>query len=440
MKKTTIILLLTIGFFSSTSFAQTFTNGRSTSKTPSISLVNNHPNVFIPKTVIGTEESSFTKQLISDDLFVIGKLGFGLDMVDNTTIPLTSMIIMENAIRLFFDDTSTELGFPANDWAIQFNDTDADGANYFGVEDVTADNMPFKVMAGAGENALFVSEFGNVGIGNASPSVKLQITDGDTPTVRLDQDNTLGWSAQIWDVAGNEANFFIRDVSSSNKLPFRIATGSPTSSLTIQQTGFVGVGTWAPTSKLDVKGTIRTDSTMLFNPLFIIPAGEEGEVYMDGNDHNLKIHNGTEWITIDNDSQDLVAATLTGTILQIDIENGASVNVDLQPLVQDLEDRIAALEALVSGKESVKYSSAKIYQNAPNPFHNQTTISYYIPENIENAVLQITGVNGAEVKSIPIYQRGDGSLIIDDSSKGTYFYTLVLDGQKLAAKTMVKID
>ena len=181
---------------------------------------------------------------------------------------------------------------------------------------------------------------------------------------------------------------------------------------------------------------------MLYNPLTEVPVGEVGEVYMDGTEHMLKVHNGTEWVTIDNDSQDLVDATLTGTVLQIDIENGASVSVDLQPLITDLEDRIAALEILVSGKESVKFSSARLYQNAPNPYQNSTTINFYIPETVENAFLKITAVDGSLVKDIVIYSRGDGSVVIDglDTGKGTYFYTLIVDGQQLESKTLVKVD
>jgi hypothetical protein len=68
----------------------------------------------------------------------------------------------------------------------------------------------------------------------------------DTPAMRLEQNNAGGFTAQTWDIAGNEANFFVRDVTSGSRLPFRIRPGAPTSSLDIAATGFVGVGTGSP--------------------------------------------------------------------------------------------------------------------------------------------------------------------------------------------------
>ena len=45
----------------------------------------------------------------------------------------------------------------------------------------------------------------------------------------------------------------------------------------------------------------------------------------------------TPFINTDIDEQDLTAATLTGTDLEIEIENGASVTVDLSSLVNDAD-------------------------------------------------------------------------------------------------------
>ena len=35
----------------------------------------------------------------------------------------------------------------------------------------------------------------------------------------------------FWDIAGNEANFFVRDVTGGSRLPLRIRPGAPTSSI-----------------------------------------------------------------------------------------------------------------------------------------------------------------------------------------------------------------
>jgi hypothetical protein len=112
-----------------------------------------------------------------------------------------------------------------------------------------------------------VSSGGNIGIGTATPVLDVHANTTDTPAIRLEQNNTGGFTAQTWDVAGNEANFFVRDVTSGSRLPFRIRPGAPTSSIDISATGNVGVGTASPASLLNVaknqaSGTeIRIDNT-----------------------------------------------------------------------------------------------------------------------------------------------------------------------------------
>ncbi len=70
----------------------------------------------------------------------------------------------------------------------------------------------------------------------------LKLKSGDTPGVSLVQTADSGFSAQTWDVAGNEANFFVRDITGGSRLPFRIRPGAPTSSIDIQATGDVNTG------------------------------------------------------------------------------------------------------------------------------------------------------------------------------------------------------
>ena len=57
--------------------------------------------------------------------------------------------------------------------------------------------------------------------------MKLSLKKNDTPGIRLEQDNTGGFAPQTWDIAGNEANFFVRDLTGGSKLPFRIRPGRP---------------------------------------------------------------------------------------------------------------------------------------------------------------------------------------------------------------------
>jgi hypothetical protein len=78
----------------------------------------------------------------------------------------------------------------------------------------------------------------------------------DTPAIRLEQNNSGGFTAQTWDIAGNEANFFVRDVTGGSRLPLRIRPGAPTSSIDISAAGNVGLQTASPNLRLEVFGAV----------------------------------------------------------------------------------------------------------------------------------------------------------------------------------------
>src|SRR5207253_879452 len=110
----------------------------------------------------------------------------------------------------------------------------------------------FEVDAGAGANALRVSSAGKTGIRTGTPVLDLHITSGDTPAHRLEQTGQSGFTAQTWDIAGNEANFFVRDVTGGSRLPFRVRPGAPTSSIDISASGNVGFATSAAQGAISV--------------------------------------------------------------------------------------------------------------------------------------------------------------------------------------------
>lgn len=133
----------------------------------------------------------------------------------------------------------------------------------------------FQVDAGAPANSLRVSSGGNVGIGTATPVLDVHANTTDTPAIRLEQNNSGGFTAQTWDIGANEANFFVRDVTGGSRLSFRIRPGAPTSSIDIAADGDVGIGTGSPDTRLSVLGAGTTLPTT-YNPgdvaTFITPA------------------------------------------------------------------------------------------------------------------------------------------------------------------------
>src|SRR5262249_41727796 len=120
------------------------------------------------------------------------------------------------------------------------------GGPTFSLDATPASTVPFTVTGGATTNSIFVDSTGRVGFRTSTPVLDLHVATSNTPAMRLEQNNSGGFTAQTWDVAGNEANFFVRDVTSGSRLPFRIPPGAPTSSIDISADGDVGIGTASP--------------------------------------------------------------------------------------------------------------------------------------------------------------------------------------------------
>lgn len=196
-------------------------------------------------------------QVILDDLIVDGSLAVGQDSVNGESFGFDTIRLKENNLRVHFDDTSASGSFPGNDWRIVINDSSNGGANYFAIEDSTAGRQIFRVNAGAPVDSLVVHNTGRIGIGIPTPVVQLHVRDGNSPTLRLEQDGSSGFNAQSWDVAGNEANFFVRDVTNGSKLPFKIRPNTETDTLVLDPDGIEVRGTAFISETLEI-GSSRT--------------------------------------------------------------------------------------------------------------------------------------------------------------------------------------
>jgi hypothetical protein len=293
-------------------------------------------------------------QVIPDDLIVQSSGAFGFDAADGESFGVDTIRLKENNLRIHFDDTSTTAGYTANDWRLIANDQASGGANYFAIEDSTAGHMPFRVDAGAPADAFRLTSIGRVGIGTSTPGLQMEIHHSNTPAMRLAQNNSIGYTAQTWDVGGNEANFFIRDVTGGSKLSFRIRPGAPTSSIDIAADGDVGIGTASPTAKLHVAGNALVTGTLEIGSSRAIKEGIKDLSLKDARETlvalkpvHFKYKNETEQQLgfIAEDVPDLVATDSRKSLVPMDF-----VAV-LTKVVQQHDDRVKKLEEAVNARD-----------------------------------------------------------------------------------------
>ncbi|MCF8360820.1 MAG: tail fiber domain-containing protein [Prolixibacteraceae bacterium] len=126
----------------------------------------------------------------------------------------------------------------------------------------------------------------------------------------------------------------------------------------------------------------------------------------------------------------------------------------LQTLVESHEEEILALKDLLqddnlksatTGSSITRHDEAslpELYQNVPNPFSESTLIRYFLTDEIQEASITVYDLNGTQLKSIGLHQKGEGNIAIEGNElePGMYLYALIADGQIIDTKKMVLTD
>ncbi|MDP9962091.1 T9SS type A sorting domain-containing protein [Chryseobacterium lathyri] len=275
-----------------------------------------------------------------------------------------------------------------------------------------------------GGGANLVSGQDNIVLNNAGKSVAL----GWKNIIRNQNQFALGVGIDLKDVysggfgidlaATGNRSFVIGSgtggVKLTNNIPLSIMFGlSPTSTMLIKDKS-VGILTLAPTANFHTVGTVRHEN---------LPTGSGRALVVDA----------------------------SGNVMVSNTPLNRSASSD--ETIQQLEDRIHNLENTVEelkqlllnkGISSTETSLdvAKLAQNVPNPTKHETSIGYYLPKSAKTASIEVYNISGQLVKSLPLRERGNGTIILSGSElqSGTYVYTMTIDGKVTGSKKMVIRD
>ncbi|MBI4946215.1 MAG: tail fiber domain-containing protein [Bacteroidetes bacterium] len=86
-------------------------------------------------------------------------------------------------------------------------------------------------------------------------------------------------------------------------------------------------------------------------------------------------------------------------------------------------------------------NSAILYQNAPNPFDDGTTIRYFVPENSIGASMIFYDEFGSQIKNAELTNTGvtaELNLSTMNLAVGVYSYSLIVNGKAVDTKKMIK--
>lgn len=317
------------------------------------------------------------------------------------------------------------------------------------------------VLGGLGQSAV------NVGIGTSTPRGALHLlTIGDPPAGLSATENGL-----LLGVAGTASYKWIQSYGGALALNSEgnnvgISTALPNYRLEVNgSAGKPGGGDWTNSaSDRRLKRNIRPYEDGLKQLLQIKPVWYRynGKTNLPTDREYVGIiaqemqgiapytigsfnYEGTEYLNYD-------GSAIRYMLVNAVKEQQATINeLELQAQQQQGEiDRLKALvEQLIAERdpEDTNGSSYTIdlaptpilHQNQPNPFQQNTVIRFHIPKGIRQAVLQISTAGGKQLQELEIGTRGTGQVTVrtDSFPSGTYYYTLILDGEAFATKPMI---
>jgi hypothetical protein len=257
-------------------------------------------------------------------------------------------------------------------------------------------------------------------------------------------------------------------VSSSNSLVLGSINGINGATATIK----VGIGTTNPDYLLHVNGTAAKPGSSSWTVASDNRLKKDIEDFTDGLETLEKVHpvtfryNGKAGMPTDKQYVGVIAQEMqkvapytvgeftyqdtTGTTEKYLDYDATALTYMLVNAVKELngenqmlKQELAELKQLINKQtpNNPVPNSAYLGQNYPNPYNQETTIPYFVPETATAAQILFYSNTGKQVYAINLTRKGQGEVSISNSqfANGTYIYKLIIDGKSIANNKLVLI-
>ncbi len=408
--------------------------------------------------VVGTTDTddrlNFFHNAVGNILSITGAGNVGIGTV-NPTVKLQ----VEGVVRLGPQSSISEGG------EIQLS-----GSGSNPMWNIDAFNDRFRIFSGS--EKITILQNGNVGIGTTSPTAKLSLVGNNIPTLDL-HNNTIDYARirlsnannGFWDLAG-----VVGTTDADDRLNFfHNAAGNL---LSLTGSGNVGIGTTAPTYKLDINGTARcvvmlqtSDRRYKINIRTLNGALDKilamrGTTYDFTADQIAKGFAADQQVgfiaqemqkvmpeLVKEDTDGMLAINYTGVIPvlvealkdqhEVIRENEARI-IALEAQNNKLQDRLARIEAALG--TSADRQSTDLKTNAvsakinPNPTAGLVTVELQNTATAKKVVVKIIDAAGREVANRSV-ASGSSSVQFDLTQfpAGLYVAQVVVDGRLVSS-------
>ena len=281
----------------------------------------------------------------------------------------------------------------------------------------------------AGNNKLFLSDYGQVGIGCGNPlTAKLQVK-GQNILLQTPYQNC---SSLNFDVTTTNprieptttVTFFKADHSNYANIQYGTAYQSSDSTL--------------KTNIKRIEGDVLSKVCKLDGYTYNWKSDKDGQLQVGFIAQEVEKVFPELVETIDSSNMKLMS--YIGMIPYL-LEAIKAQQVQIEDLKEQLGDSYgsAELKSYSIIYEENSEAPASLSQNKPNPFSSETRIEMFVPKSVANATLYVYDLQGKQVKSITVTGRGVTFEIIHGSElqAGLYIYSLVTDGKLVSSKQMV---